>query len=800
MLRKLLPILLLAVTGMAAAQDESPRLTFGVMSDLHSQGTLIDQEVDDIRLRGTVDTVLNAWKEQEKLDLIVLNGDYTSDVTILRKQWLRVRRLMVAATRAAFPDDATSTPVIYSTGNHDYEVANFDNIPKLWNAADFYSTPMQDDIGELTDDECMWEDAENGNSSDMSLLVAFHYVVKGFDFVVLNCGKYFFQSAWDYRYSLESVQWIADKLEEIYEDDPSKTVFFISHVPFRDSKSMSSPDKGLDYCEATTLLKNTLAKYPNLIHIYGHDHGSDNAYIRAKTAQRVTQYDSNGNVYSESGDGEATRTAFYIQSAVTDKYLGRLNTSSNINTYTAAYQAVITARNDCDVFNIQLGPVTSSNYLYCGSGGNFSGNPDPGDIWVYEVTSTDGATYTARLVTNNRITAGKQYILVGESDGTRYALTNRVRMAGDRLLAANVTIDGETLTYTDGNTGDNYSAVWNISETEDEWGTGKYYIKNATTSKYLGRTFSSDNIETYSEPYAATVTTSTTSGMFNVALSPNDLSNNLYIGSSGRFSGNEDVADVMLYEVTSVSDNTATATKVTSPSLSTDKQYLIVGESDGAYYALTNRVYSSGTNARLSGNSLAVSGDALVYTDTAPSDTVSALWTFEVAAEQTAGTPSFISVFDGSMRYYNNTIDTSSSTENSRVAQALMVYVYDDRVELHMKNYAESGSISGIHIADTPQPYITYRKVTGATTTGIGSAPASSASSRITVSASGGSVVVGGLSGDSRIEITDAAGRALTAATTSSSSKKLTLSAGTRGVCLVKVTTGDGTTTRKLTL
>ena len=66
----------------------------------------------------------------------------------------------------------------------------------------------------------------------------------------------------------------------------------------------------------------------------------------------------------------------------------------------------------------------------------------------------------------------------------------------------------------------------------------------------------------------------------------------------------------------------------------------------------------------------------------------------------------------GSMRYYYNTIDPGDMpVETPNIVQALMVYVYPDRVELHMKNYNRSGTINGITVNKELAPYISYRKV-----------------------------------------------------------------------------------------
>lgn len=113
--------------------------------------------------------------------------------------------------------------MIYVTGNHDYEVANWDNIPKPYNAGDYYTYPMKDDIGELTESEAFYEDADNGNLGKMVLLAAYHYVINGFDFVILNCGKNFFKSAWDYTYSSESHRerpsWCRSRPSQPYGDE-----------------------------------------------------------------------------------------------------------------------------------------------------------------------------------------------------------------------------------------------------------------------------------------------------------------------------------------------------------------------------------------------------------------------------------------------------------------------------------------------------------------------------------------------------------------------------------------------------
>ena len=542
--------------------QEEPILTFACLSDLHSQESLINGDVNSVQLRGTVTATLNAIKEQENVDMIVLGGDYTSDCTISNENWLKTRELLINATRGVFKD-GQKTPVIYVNGNHEYEVANFDNLPKNYNAGEYYGTPMKTDIGALAAEDCFYETATNtnGTSSTVNLLAAYHYVVKGFDFVVLNTGKSMFTNAWNYTYSLESVQWCANKLAEIYATDKNKTVFFLVHIPFSDSNSISAANKGMVAGEATTLLKSTLAQYPNLVMLYGHDHGKDSAYIRTATSQRVTEYGTDGNKWtgaSTEGTGSSSSTPLYsIQNYSTSKYLG-------YNTYNLA---------------------------------------------TTDTQSSD-ATITPSTVTS---------------------------------------------------------------------GAFVFHLSNATTDN--------TGVQSY-----------------------------VHCGSNGRFSGNTDNTasgqQIFAYEVADPTASTITATQVTT--ITSGKTYLMVGQKNGLYYALTDELYSgNSTNQRMVGTQVTISNSTITYTGDAD-----IMWTFvdkSTDTEEPEGTSvekSFFSSFMGSMRYYNNSIDAMVGPANSRIVQALIVYVYSDRVELKMKNYGESGTINGITINQDLDPYISYRTVT----------------------------------------------------------------------------------------
>lgn len=545
-------VVAMCATFVAGAQtSDKPLLTIGCLSDLHNQLGLINGSADNVRLRGTIVNTLNAMKEQENIDMLILGGDYTSDCTIPEENWARVRDLIHDATQKTFPVGSNYFPVLYCTGNHDYEVANFDNLPKPYNAARYYDFVMKKDLGELDSDECYFEDAPNGNLGTMKVLAAYHYLINGFDFVVLNCGKHYFKSAWDYNYSNESVQWVADKLDEIYAKSPEKTVFFIAHLPFPDSNSISKSNKGMSN---STMLKKTLARHPNVIFLYGHDHGSDNAYIRTKTSQRVTRYNAYGNVISS-----------------------------------------------------------------------------------FDETHVDGLTQGS-----------------SPDNGT------------------------ETSEISDGIT------------------SGSYCIRSVGDSGYLS--FGYYNAETSADPVACNI--SGNGGVFNIRLGQTDRY--LYCGTNGRFSGNTATFPISLYEVDSRTADAITGHKAASFQLG--KQYFITGVKNDVTYAVSCELYSAGSdNQRMLSSVVTLDGENA----SVPADD-NLLWEF---SEMPEGDPSFFSAFMGSMRYYNNSIEGNVSVSNSRIVQAMMIYVYSDRIVLQIKNYGESGNISGIQIDKDPEPYTVFRKV-----------------------------------------------------------------------------------------
>ncbi|MCR5315444.1 MAG: metallophosphoesterase [Bacteroidaceae bacterium] len=702
-------------------KEEKPLLTLACISDIHTERGLIT-DIDNIGIRGSFSQTLSRIRNEEKIDVLLLGGDCTSDATIPQANWEKVRKMIANYSRKAF-QDSSNTPVLYVTGNHDYEVANWYDLPKTYNAGDYYTYPMKDDIGELTAEEAFYEKADNADLGQMSLLAAYHYVIHGFDFVILNCGKYQFKDAGHYEYSVESVQWVADKLAEIYEADPNKTVFFALHIPFSDSNSIRSASKGIVSSAGEKLLKSTLAKYPNLIMLYGHDHGEDKAYTRKKTSQRVTHYDKNGaviNTYDETHvDGslpegyvpedEAAEEApaFYFVNTQNSTYIGY--DSYNIAPISTPKAITVTKQsNGALLFDIEgSNPSGGSpyNYIHIGSNGYYSVGDATG-LYLYEVSAegTEG-TLTAFPEVDH------SYMIVGEKSGKWYALSNSLYNgggSGQRMQREEVTrsSDGTKVTLSTANP----AIVWAVKEAKATGGSevkGTWSVFNEASGLYLG--FNSLNISAVRQTAAVTFEskdTSTSEFAVKVAGSGSEANGNyLYSGSSGRFSANTNYCPSYLYHVTQMDDSGIKAELVSE--IEEGEKYVIVVRNNNdqtKYYAVTSEIYNGN---RLVGLSVTRDGKeiSLKATDT------KAVWTI-TAFVTPQGEASFFSAFMGSMRYYYNTIDPGDMpVETPNIVQALMVYVYKDRVELHMKNYNKSGTINGITVNKYLVPFVSYREV-----------------------------------------------------------------------------------------
>lgn len=448
-------------TGGASGSGK-PLLTIACLSDIHTQegwhtttewedkdnGIRKPSQIADVAVRESLAEAVNALRQEEQVDVVIVGGDCQSDATIDEEHWRQVRRLMADNLRSV--SAANNLPVLYVNGNHEYEVANtwgsgasaagtgyyIWRHSRPFNAGEYYEFPMASDNGILAaETDCFYEEAPNPVLLDtertMPLLAAYHYNIKGFDFVVLNCGKPLFHNSNNYTYSEESVRWVERKLKQIYADDPrhEKTVFFALHIPFGDSNSINTnEDKGMSYDPATHHLKQVLAQYPGLIMLYGHDHGYDNAYIRRNTSQRVTRYDTDGHVM-QTADGVNTfdkndvPTASYAGQSVYlhpyDNATGYLGVKSTFNENSASLSrsiALLDERVACTIIPEADGAVSmrigdGSMHLYYNSG--FKLTPAVQQALRLYKVEINGTHFTRTLV--QEVEEGGTYLIASPS-------------------------------------------------------------------------------------------------------------------------------------------------------------------------------------------------------------------------------------------------------------------------------------------------------------------------------------------------------------------------------------------------
>lgn len=592
--------------------NEKPLLTFACLSDIHTERSMVEvSNLDNIYLRGSVQMTLERLRQEENIDLLVLGGDMTSDASITQTQWEATRSLIGESMKQAFPIGATKFPVLYVSGNHEYESAK----NKSYNSGDYYTYPMKDDIGELPADECFYENTDTWPS--FSLLAAYHYQLNGFDFVVLNCGKYFFANSSNYQYSTPSVQWVAQKLAQIYAEDPDKTVFFLVHVPFRDSNSIRSESKGMNNSESTTLLKTTLAKYPNLIMLYGHDHGENNSYSREKSSQRVTRYDKNGNKISTTDarhvDGPYFQTTNVPETPAVPEMVeipqsqgididpdfahATLVEGSDYNTYTCTqdYQIALKMLNinveGYDYILVKFAEPVAAGWNIA-FWGNRSTVAIPQGTTEYKFNLESSMRTTLPEITLMTMVGGYSAPLTAKIVGV-YKCRNTSSTAKARRAPV---MRASAISYE--------NLECNI-------------VSNKTGS-YLGH--DGNNLGPVSTLYPLTLNLeNASSSKFSINV-PNK--GYVYSGSNGRFSCNNTKQDMYLFKVQDPNASSIVATKCSAPT--PGSTYLIVVlNGNGSYYALTSTQYLSSSGHRMDGKVVTINNDQISLTG----DNQDIMWT-----------------------------------------------------------------------------------------------------------------------------------------------------------------------------
>lgn len=257
---------------------EEPLYTIAAFTDMH-----IDYDIEDLDdvIRPKTQEALDLIKEKENPDMVLVGGDTLSGnaggSALEDKVWDQdTYNKVKAQVQAAFKEVSKDGKVLYVNGNHDYEPGYIN-----YNSGAFIDEIMKADVGAYTD--VLYEGADRMNN-----LLAYYYDMDSIHYIGLNT-MYDGDSKVGPIYSQEVADWLDAKLQTIDTEEP---VIVLGHYPFRDSKGMTE-NYGMSV-ETHNMMKEVLLKYPNVLYLYGHDHGSNTAYIQADTFERVTSYNSDG--------------------------------------------------------------------------------------------------------------------------------------------------------------------------------------------------------------------------------------------------------------------------------------------------------------------------------------------------------------------------------------------------------------------------------------------------------------------------------------------------------------------------
>lgn len=261
------------------SQTDVPTMRVLLISDYQIGDYLLTDEEDYIR---PVFRKMCEELSDEHFDAIMIGGDMTFASSVTKERW----EMVVGGVFDLLKENIS--PNIYTiAGNHDYHTGERDN----YNSADYYNMYMKENLGSLEDNGNGYFEQSSYYEGDV--LVAFCYEQDGIYFMGLSTSPDMMRGNLqntNYNYTEGAMDWVENKLAEI---GPDKTVLFTAHFPLGDSNNIVRSSKGAAP-ESTNRLTDILKDYPNLLHLYGHDHGSSFAFISEKTEERVTRYDTEG--------------------------------------------------------------------------------------------------------------------------------------------------------------------------------------------------------------------------------------------------------------------------------------------------------------------------------------------------------------------------------------------------------------------------------------------------------------------------------------------------------------------------
>ncbi|RED52747.1 DUF6528 family protein [Cohnella lupini] len=260
-----------------SAEHEEPLYTIAAFSDMHIDYGLQDN-ADTVRQQTR--KAMAKIKDEEDPDVVIISGDSIS--THGSPIWDDATFDKVTSQMTdAFKQTTKDGKVLYTNGNHDYEVGLTE-----YNSGAYIDAMMQADVGAYED--VLYEDAVRKTN-----LIAYHYEIDGIHFIGINTPYNGDGAITDSIYTPESIEWVKNILAGIGQEEQ---VIVMGHYGLLDSRGLT-PDYGLHNSNGMEAeLKRILLDHPNLLYIYGHDHGGPEQFIERDTYERVTPYNADGSI------------------------------------------------------------------------------------------------------------------------------------------------------------------------------------------------------------------------------------------------------------------------------------------------------------------------------------------------------------------------------------------------------------------------------------------------------------------------------------------------------------------------
>jgi len=186
-----------------------PILTIMCLSDLHNQQNILQNG----SIRGTItDTCKKAFQDEEKIDVVLIGGDVTSNTQVSKD---KVDAVLTNVVNAISP---LTKNILWVAGNHDFNAGEKDG----YESAQYYDFYMKDNVGVLSNDESYFEEW-NGEKN----LLAYHYNIKGYDFVCISTAHSTMDGDLEdsnYKFTDGAIEWVDKKLATL---DKNKHIFLI---------------------------------------------------------------------------------------------------------------------------------------------------------------------------------------------------------------------------------------------------------------------------------------------------------------------------------------------------------------------------------------------------------------------------------------------------------------------------------------------------------------------------------------------------------------------------------------------